>query len=216
MATLGAKPNHAFFHCQHPARKKIPRRTSTPQRSHRRSAQALRWITCTRRTRRSARAEKTSFFQRFYLRHAARTAFPRRSQTMTTMRIRHTCRRVNAALSSIRRMVDFSCRTTPIARKCANFSTRFAVPKRRIARVETVSRGGLRRIRARERRPCRGTPRSGFASRADPTPHRGGREFPRPPADGHAKKKPLADNTSGFGVRGAQRKRLAFAAMRAQ
>ena len=207
MATLGAKPNHAFFHCQHPARKKIPRRTSAPRRAHRRSSRAPLSITCARRPGDRHARKKTSFFQRFYLRHAARIAFPHRSETMATMRIRPTCRRVNAALSYFRRMVDFSCRTTPIARKCANFSTRFAVPKRRIAHVETVSRGESRRVRARDRHQCRGPTRSGFASRADPKPHRGGSEFPHPPVDGcrAKKKKPLADNPSGFGVRRAQR-----------
>lgn len=62
MATLGAKPNHAFFHCQHPARKKIPRRTSAPRRTHRRSSRAPLSITCARRTRRSARTKKNIFF----------------------------------------------------------------------------------------------------------------------------------------------------------
>ena len=62
MTTLGAKPNHAFFHCQHPARKKITRRTSAPRRTRRRSSRAPLSMTCSRRTRRSARAKKNIFF----------------------------------------------------------------------------------------------------------------------------------------------------------
>lgn len=80
--------------------------------------------------------KKTSFFQRFYLRNAARAACPHRSDEATATSIRCAYRQVNAALSSIRRMVVFPCRASPIARKCANFSTRFAVPKRCLAGVE--------------------------------------------------------------------------------
>ncbi len=62
MATLGAKPNHAFFHCQHPTRKKIPQRTSTTRRTHRRSARAPRSPTRARRARQSACSKKNIFF----------------------------------------------------------------------------------------------------------------------------------------------------------
>jgi hypothetical protein len=79
--------------------------------------------------------KKTSFFQRFYLRHVSKHAHPHRSETAATARIGHTFRQVNAALSSFRRMADFSCRTSPFARKCANFSSRFAAPKRHDARA---------------------------------------------------------------------------------
>ncbi len=82
--------------------------------------------------------KKTSFFQRFYLRRTSRSAHPRRSGTAVAVRIRHAFRQVNAAFSSFRRMADFSCRTSPIARKCANFSWRFAASKRHDARVDDV------------------------------------------------------------------------------
>lgn len=73
MATLGAKPNHAFFHCQHPARKKIASRASALPCARRRSRRASRPHACARRARPSARAKQNVFFPAlFFARCAAR------------------------------------------------------------------------------------------------------------------------------------------------
>lgn len=73
MATLGAKPNHAFFHCQHPARKKIAARASALPCARRRSRRASRPHACARRARPSPRAKQNVFFPAlFFARCAAR------------------------------------------------------------------------------------------------------------------------------------------------
>jgi hypothetical protein len=62
MATLGAKPNHAFFHCQHPVRKKIPQHASTPHHTSRRSSHAPWPATRAQRACQSTRVKKNIFF----------------------------------------------------------------------------------------------------------------------------------------------------------
>lgn len=108
--------------------------------------------------------KKTSFFQWFYLQHASHAADARCRQGMAPAYAQDAFQQVNAVLSSFRRRADFSCRTSRIARKCANFPLRFAVRKRRIARINAVSKCRSRRAGTRERHRCGRTPRSGFAS----------------------------------------------------
>lgn len=62
MATLGAKPNHAFFHCQHPAQKKISARASAQPRARRRSPRVSRLHASARRARTSTCAKQNIFF----------------------------------------------------------------------------------------------------------------------------------------------------------
>ncbi len=80
MATLGAKPNHAFFHCQHPARKKISARASAPPHARRRSPRAPRLHACARRARPSTCAKQNIFFPALFF---ARCAAHPRSTTAT-------------------------------------------------------------------------------------------------------------------------------------
>jgi hypothetical protein len=62
MAILGAKPNHAFFHCQHPSQKKIPQRGSAPHRSNRRWPHIYRSADRNDHARQLTRKKQNIFF----------------------------------------------------------------------------------------------------------------------------------------------------------
>ena len=146
-----------------------------------------------RRTR-----KETSFFQRFFLLHAAHAAYPGHPLGIATTRVRDALQQVNAVFSPFRRRGVFPCRATPIARKCANFPTRSAVPKRRIARVDTVSKRRSRRVGTRQRHRCCSASRSGFASPHIPNRIAGNAHLHAHPSACDAKKKPLADDAGGL------------------
>lgn len=75
LATLGAKPNHGFFHCQHPGAKKIPARDADADRAPRPATRA------SHRARRVVAARSDEAFRRKRFFSAVLFPRPRRPPT---------------------------------------------------------------------------------------------------------------------------------------
>jgi hypothetical protein len=195
MATLGAKPNHAFFHCQHPMRKKPPQRASTTRRTNRRQARAPRPLTRAQRVRRSARKKKNIFFPE--------VLFAARVETRASASIGNGCDGAHRAYVPASERGAFVISSNgrffvPHKPVCAKVRELFVA----FRGAEAARRACQRRTDNADRDTFGRTTRSGFASRRLPEADRRGRSPPYAPFARCAKKKPLADDAGGFGNSG--------------
>lgn len=139
MTTLGAKPNHAFFHCQHPAQKKTCGAPSNAPRARRESHHA-----CLRRLHaRSAPASAASkrnvvFKVVLFARLRARDGRARRERRFER-RDDGIRGRINGSIRRFFPTAIFSRCTSRIARICANSKRRYAPFETHLARTESVS-----------------------------------------------------------------------------
>lgn len=197
MATLGAKPNHAFFHCQHPARKKIPLHTSTTLLTNRRSTRSPRSDNAYSAHPPIDAKKKNIFFPAVLFAvcgarrvsapaggtgsdaHPAQVPASERSAFVISSKGRFSVSR-KPDCAKVRELFDAFRGIGEVRRTC----------RRRTGNVDSDSFGR--------------TPRPEFASRPLPEADRGGRAPPRAPRRSTQRKKPLADEASGLGKTGTR------------
>ena len=139
MTTLGAKPNHAFFNCQHPSRKKSKRCPSNAPRSGREIRRTRLSGGCARSQPASARQKRNIVFKVVLsASHSARRGCgPLRAPLAATRRRqRPKDKRIDPEIFPGRL---FSRRTSRIARICANSKSRYAPSATHRVRTGTAS-----------------------------------------------------------------------------
>lgn len=139
MTTLGAKPNHAFFNCQHPSRKKSERSPSNAPCS-RREMRRNRLRRRHARSRSACACRKRNIVFKVVLSwsHQARKGCVL-SRAALNRRAGGSDRRINGSIRRFFRTGFFSRRTSRIARICANSKTRYAPSATRRVRTGMVS-----------------------------------------------------------------------------
>lgn len=126
--SVGAKPNHGFFHCQHPGGIFLRLRLGFGRLRARRRPPSHACVDQRRTARARSRWQESAFFQGFRVRTRARHAMRDWIAGHPHAPGARPCRRTRRRFRQSRAMPDFRHRTRPNARKCASKNTPRRVP----------------------------------------------------------------------------------------